>query len=713
MSNSYQYVLQVNPYLLKWSGEIDPTRSFDTRICGQDDCLGNFWNIGISLESLSSVEQVSIQGCDHPFFRKYWQTKKKPVNENDAIALGEICEKILPFPEKVEDDHFPEHAVYLAKTIENASGYTPVEDYDIHLFCSDAESGQFLIRAIQDDPKKKQLLSVLKIRLCLESDPVYLKSVDGQTPKPAVVPVVQKPEELSLLKASAFFRNHLCFRLPKTAGTQDESVIFVNGRSQDSPSFWIPKSLEELAELVWQHIDFYFLRWRYLGLWDYYLSRLHWKNYVEAAQFIKLGIMNPVAVLDERAYSSSVVVNHKIQLRWHKETPVLTLPGCNVDATDLNASCTGHQTSASTLVDGGTVEIPTGLNDIGNVLSVHFELTKGRAESDSKLFIVQRDGTVVRKSAYDYPVKVEDDGNAAGIEIVCKGTRQMRNGRWCFPSGEDIELTYGVKSHRNGSWSPQTDPVSFRVNGMPAENPYLIPKKGDIFEVKAETKSGKTDAVTMYKLPRANAILQNFAQVFSGNYASSASHERTNLGLSPKSSQGKRINSVRCAQNTQFVLETRGVFQKDPSAEVWNDQCESILYNSKNEPVPVGDWKTQKDSSSIIVQIKRPGNYTLLTKSADVPDVDFPISFSVFANHSKVAFGILSATFILSLIVTLSWFGLNLLTSLLYLACPLTLLFILTHKEGCIQNKRHSIFFYLIILGYVIIICKVLFEELQ
>ena len=73
MNNSdvYNLLPQHNPYTLKWKWDkTDTAKSFDSRITGGEDYLGNFWNVGGRLLDINNADVVSLSDCGHPLIKK-------------------------------------------------------------------------------------------------------------------------------------------------------------------------------------------------------------------------------------------------------------------------------------------------------------------------------------------------------------------------------------------------------------------------------------------------------------------------------------------------------------------------------------------------------------------------------------------------------------------------------------------------------------------
>ena len=720
MNNSDVYTLfpQLNPYTLKWKWDkTDTAKSFDSRIAGGEDYLGNFWNVGGKLLDINNADVVSLSDCGHPLIKKYWQTKKIPYNEteDDRNVLNKACGKIRYNANKDWFDPFPKYASDLDYMVFSMHKEMPApEVFTIHIYCSDPDSGKKILDTIHASHPRSTFLEKLRIQLVPESDSGYLDAVEMMTPTPAIIPIAKNGDDYRKIGDIRIFQHHLCFLAPDP---EESGYIQVAPRDNNPcvPTYWLPETEDELVELIWQYMDFYYFRWRFSVLWDYYLPKVRFNDYDSAAKFIQLGILTPVAVINEKECQSSIVVNNRIETVWHRVIPAVVID--NIDCPlSVDASCSGHSVKHNEHDKGGTFVVQSGLDDIRRKLEVQVKITS--EEPEQKLFVLRSDGSLQRCAGYEYAVLVVDNGYASGIAVKYKGRVENRNGRLCFPDKEQISVSYEVKAHRNGDWLQDKDPVIFTVNDAVREKPFLLPAGKDVFTVKAETAQSKqSDTVTLHRLKRADSIFQNCGQVTRGDYPCNVGYEKNDSGLCAKNKMDKnkgRVSSIRCAENAQFVFDAKGVVQKDLSAEVWNGKCVFQLYNSNGGRCAGDCWDlVVQKSGNVLIQFKRPGNYTLCTSSEDNSDVNYKVDVTVFADHSKKAFIALSVLFALSLISTLAWFGLNVLLFFLYLLCPVVLYFISAHKEGCIRNKIQYCLFYLIAAGYFAIICKVLWEELQ
>jgi len=781
MSKSPCISLLVDPYHLKWKQDrADAPKSYDPRELGAGDILGNFWAVGKPILNYNSSEEVSLDYGHpfvngHPLVRKYWDAPKEAQGSDyDKNSLATVSGKVKLCDTDAETgDAFSTHIDALTELIGEQLKDAPPEFFEIRLYCIDPELGPFIMESIKNDPKKQERLSKLRIRLVLEKTPEFLDGISQTYPAPAVLTVGSGDTDDGS-GTNKFFERHLCFRLKQDDDSDKIYVTEGDEKAGNSPSFWCLKDDGELAELVWLYIDFYYLRWRYMMLWEHCLhSGLRFDSLPEAEKFIRIGISATAAAIDERECDASVMVKEKLRFIWHKVAP--GLEAVDDDGIAPEVSCDGrpkievptneiaknteerimddasreqlrekqeiqddflarhkseeHATEPEEddYQDGGSpedekhcVEFQTGVEDLGKKLPVTLSIP-GDTDKDAppRIFVLHRDGTLSIENRYETSVSVDDDGGAAEVEIVCKGRHEIRGGKWVAPVAEEISFEYLVRAPRNGHWQPEKDPVTFTLNGEAADSPCLVPGDAGTYCAEAETKSGKTASFTLRRLPHVDAIFLNMGQLSSGGAACTIRREKNSTGLCAKGAsdkQGRRVQAIRCAQGDEFVMEAYGVLNGDRAAEVWDKKCEVSLCDADGNPIDdenVCTISPDDDGKTLTLQIKRAGNFKLRISSRDVQSVVYEVDFSVFADHSTLAMAVLGGTFLLSMITTLCWYGLSILTFVIYLLCPATLYFIATHREGCMRKTWQKVLFYLIATVTVLIISKALWEELR
>ena len=736
MSNIPCISLQVDPYHLKWRQDCTETpKSYDPRNAGPGDILGDFWAIGRVILDNNAPSEVCVD-YGHPFINThplvgtFWKIAKDGADDDksDLVAVSQKAKfppDTLTEAQKAEkikalDQAFREHITALSERLANLPQEKLPEFFEIHIYCLDRELGEFLIGSIEKNPQKQELLSQLRIRLVLEDSLEFLDQIAQMSPAPAVVAIGRFGTDDELF-GNKFFERHFCFC--KREG-EKEKIYVTESYEKDgnSPSLWCVENDDQLLEAVWLDIDFYYLRWRYMMLWEHCLhSDLHFESLSDAEQFISLGITDSAVVVDEGECDASVKVKDNLQFVWHKVVTALEHTGSKEIVPEI--TCDGRQPIETTLDNGGArVEFPTSVEDLGHQLTVSLDIPSDNdVDAPPGVFVRHSDGTLSLSNSYRISVSIADDGGAAEIEIICKGLHEKRNGNWVAPYAEDIYLEYAVRAPRNGHWQAAKDPVTFKINGEEVQDsPHLLPGDVGTISAEAKTKSGKAASFTLHRLPRANAIFVNVGHLSSGGGAPcTILREKDASGLCAKGasdSNGRRVKIIRCAQGEEFVIAALGVLNEDRSGEVWDNGSDLQLCDADGNPVT--DEKvatispTGKDGMRHLCLLQA-GDFTLRITSRDVPSVAYDIEFSIFADHSKRALAALIGTFILSLATTLCWYGLNIFDFLFYMLCPTVLFYVATHREGCLRKNWHKTVFYLIAAFTVLIIVKALWEELR
>lgn len=726
MSEPQSILLQIDPYRLKWNQDCyEPPKSYDPRNAGDGDILGNFWAVGRPILNYNSADKVYVDYGhpfinNHPIIKKYWATAKEAQGseeDNEVLITADRKARLhkAADAEPIENK-FSEHISALDKMITKYQKDAPPDFFKIHIYCLDSKLGDFLLETIKEDSQKQDLLLKLRIKLVLEKSPDFLNRIVQADPRPAVL-AVGSNDISDGSENNKFFERHLVFRLKQDGSNKIYVTEERDEKEGNSPSFWFLKDKNELSELIWLYIDFYYLRWRYMVLWEYCLSNnLHFDCLADAENFIRIGITASIVLIDEKECDSSVMVKENLRVVWHNI--IADLESVRNDEISLKISCDGHHPLETPFKNGGTAEFPISVDDLGKRLTVEFNICNDSEENTiPRIFVLHRDGILSRYNNWQTNVSVEDDGGAADVEIICKGRHERRNGKWVVPSAENVHLEYTVTSPRNGRWQADKDPVTFKINGLTQKSPYLLPDNVGVFQAEATTKSGKSASLILYRLPRTDAIFLDIGHLSSGDTICTVQREKKTSGLCSKgdsNKKGRRLKSIRCAQEEEFIIETYGVLNKDHSAEVWASGCDLRFYDTaSNQTTNENAACLSSVNGNINLHVKNAGNFTLRITSRDIPSVFYDVEFSVFANRSKFALIALGCSFMLSLTTTLCWFGLNLFTFLVYLLCPATLYYIATHQEGCLRKNWHKIIFYLAMAGTALIISKALWEELR
>ncbi len=510
----------------------------------------------------------------------------------------------------------------------------------------------------------------------------------------------------------------------KTVTNNDEEKFVTVNKY---PTFWYVQE-DHLKKLICYYIDLYYLRWRFLDLWEDCLKNATFSSIDDAQEFLSLGISSSAYIVE--APEKTVILGKTGEIKYVYITPFGTQ---TTNLQDESIPCPIKIDLSYTESNGTQTTNPqkifcpikkdlsyTELKEEKKITLTPQEIKPyeiSRATSAPEDVYLYEEGRL--KTLVLFKIKVEDNGLAAGIRLELTENKYLQeatggtytsssSGNVCVKDcnlssekmyearcGEKISFKIIPVWHENGEYNRLEDPVKYYIYNNKNEKVFqkesiqgeYTPEEPGTLTIIAETETSKCECKKIINvLPDADEIEKTITNLVSG--------EKVDTQSQP----------ISCFTGTQFGIECHGIYSKDSRQKVWNNEYKCTLLRN-GEKV----WKNISNLSSF--KLETHGSYKLEIKLCDNDNVSDYINFEVRADQSLTAQKWLMATCGIGLLTTLCWYGLNLVTFALYCLCPLYAIHIGGKKKELYPTIREECLLGLPILS-VLFILKALYEEL-
>lgn len=691
-----EITIHTDLYHRKYKFSVDGIDATPSTALFQDngDFLGNFWVPEIGLGSFcTDLNGVHASlNISHSLLQHYWSVSKDTFNEDkkESIDLFDNNFKIEDCTQIIEDEYrlflakLQRLLVFLKKN--NRETLNFIEQLEIKIYCGD--SPETFLSSLQDSklyhdtPTLKEVYENLSIHISLINNFDELFNIGNDN---HIVILAEKEKQEKAIKNK--YANKLIF-----VKSADLDVLEVD---EHCPAFWFVKEEKTLIELIHLYLDFYFLRNRFQEIWEETVKHICLESLEAATELISIGICYPVYIFD--AQNNAVVVHHRYNTTCKKISPLRS----NTDEKCIQPVCQNAD------YDKDSGEISFTSHQIG---SRNITLTAGNEDN----CIYQYDGTTLKKhvDTIVFSVAVESDGYASGIKIIPIPSRgfEQRNNKWTAVVGAEIPFKIQISVPANGKYDINIDPASCLVDGTPVdiENHYLKANKTGYIEILARTeKSALKDRCLITVLPHANAIRFDIGQtgVDAKDCVVEYENEQTGLKIHHegicKEGNARRVKEIKCLEGSEFIIDSAAVLHTAMDADVWKKSCRLQFDNSS-----VGEIQNNH------LFLKTSGNAKLLVLADDEVAGSYTVDFSVLADKSQMAQKLLIITCGLGLLTTLCWYGLNFFTLIIYMLCPISVIYVKGHKENHIRTKAQKICFYATAILSILFFIKAFFEEI-
>ncbi len=698
MTKATKITIHTDLYHREYKFSVDGMDAMTSTYLPQNDgdFLGNFWGVGIGLGSfckdLNEVHSASLN-ISHSLLQHYWSVSKDTFNEDkkDLIDLFDNDFKIEDCTQIIEN----EYRLFLSK-LQRLSGFLKkndsetsnfIEPLEIKIYCGD--SPETFLSSLQDSklyhdtPALKDVCEKLFINVSLINNFDELLDIDNYFPH--IVILTEKEKQVKAIKDK--YANKLIF-----VKSTDLDVLEVD---EYYPAFWFVKEENTLVELIHLYFDFYFLRYRFQQIWEKAVEHVYLESLEAATELISIGIRHPVYIFDAR--NNAVVVHHRYNTTCKKISPLRS----DTDETCIQPVCQNAD------YDKDSGEISFTSHQIGSR-----SITLAAGNKDNCIY--QYDGAKLKKHVESivFSVAVESNGYASGIKIVPISSRgfEQRNNKWTAVVGAEISFKIQISVPLNGKYDTNIDPASCLIDGTPVdiENHSFKANKTGCIEIFARTeKSAQEDRCLITVLPHANAIRFDIGQTGVDAKDCVVEYENEQTGLkvhhaaNSKEGNACRVKEIKCFEGSKFIIDSVAVLYTAMDAEVWKKSCRLQLDNSS-----IGEIQNNH------LFLKTSGNAKLLVMADDEVAGSYTVDFSVLADKSQMAQKLLIITCGLGLLTTLCWYGLNFFTLIIYMLCPISVIYVKGHKENHIRTKAQKICFYVSAILSILFFIKAFFEEI-
>lgn len=660
------------------------------------DFLGNFWGAGIGLggfcKDLNEVHSATLR-VSHSLIQRYWSVSKDTFNEDKKELIGrfdnnfkmEDCDQIIEDEYNLFLSKLQALSNFLKKKDSEASNF--IEPLEIKIYCGG--SPETFLNSLQESklynnaPILKKICEDLHINISLINSFEELLDIDNDSPHITIL--TEKEKKLKAIRDK--YTNKLIF-----VKSINIDVLEVD---EYYPAFWFVKDDSMLVELIHLYLDFYFFRYRFQYIWEKIIEHLYLESITVATKLISIGIRYPVYIFD--ATSNAVVVHN----RYHTACKKILPWGSGAEKNSVPPVCKNAD------YDNDSEEV----SFISSQIGPHsITLTVGNKEN----YIYQYDGTKLKKyvDTLIFTVTVESDGYASGIKIIPISTQgfELRSNRWTAVVGTKISFKIQLSVPLNGKYNAEIDPISCFVDRTPIDidNCSFMAKNIGCVEILARTKkSACEDCCLVTVLPHADAIRFDIGQTGVDAKDCFAEYESEQTGLklyhpeNSKAGNDRRVKGIKCFEGSEFLIDCAAVLHTAMEADVWEKSCRLQLDNPG-----IGEIHNNH------LYLKTPGKSKLLVLANDEVAGSYVVDFSVLADKSKMAQKLLISTCGIGLLTTLCWYGLNFFTFILYLLCPISVIYVKSHKENHIRTKAQKICLFVTAILSILFFLKAFFEEI-